>query len=288
MPAEFALDKRLARHSFERAAAGYDAAAVLQNEICGRMLGRLEYIKIEPATVIDAGCGTGNAVPELHKRYPRAHLVALDLALAMARRAQLRLPWWRRMRRGVAAICGDIEALPLRAASADLVWSNLALQWINDLPRACAELRRVLKPGGLLMFSTMGPDTLKELRAAFRGADAYDHVHRFVDMHDLGDALAHAGFADPVMDMEHITMTYSDVATLLKDLRTIGARNVATGRNPGLGARAALEAMKRNYEALRLDGRLPATFEIVYGHAWAPQPRTTADGRPIIPIKVRP
>ena len=286
MSNDLALDKRLLRRSFEQAAAGYDAAAVLQHEVCRRMLSRLDYIKHAPAAVLDAGSGTGNVATALRARYPQATLYALDIALAMVRRARARMPWWQRLLgRGVLPVCGDIEQLPLRDAAVGMVWSNLALQWSNEPQRACAEFRRVLAPGGLLMFSTFGPDTLKELRAAYQGIDRYTHINRFIDMHDIGDMLVHGGFADPVMDMEYITLTYTDVLALMRDLKAIGAHNVTAGRRPGMTARATLAAVERNYEAWRRDGRLPATFEVVYGHAWVPQPRTTADGRPIIPIK---
>jgi len=287
----FVLDKRLARRSFERAATTYDAAAVLQNEICRRMLGRLEYIKVEPAVVLDAGSGTGNALPALLERYPRSRVVALDMALAMARSSGARLPWWGRLVPGrggrLAAVCGDIERLPLAAGAAGLVWSNLALQWMVEPQRAFAETHRVLAPGGLLMFSTFGPDTLKELRASFQGVDAHTHVHRFIDMHDLGDMLVAGGFADPVMDMEVLTLTYSSVRELMRDLKAIGARNSTQGRRAGLAGRTLLEAVGRKYEAFRRDGRLPATFEVVYGHAWKPAPRTSPTGHPVIDIKSR-
>ncbi len=283
------LDRRQVRRSFERAAATYDAAAVLQNEVCRRMLARLDYIRIEPATVLDAGSGTGNAVPGLLERYPGARVIALDLALDMVRRARARRPWWRglldRGRPRLSAVCGDLERLPLRAGSADLAWSNLAIQWLDEPQRAFAEVHRVLTPGGLFLFSSFGPDTLKELRAAFHGIDGHTHVHRFVDMHDIGDRLVACGFADPVMDMEVVTLTYGDVRELMRDLKAIGARNATPGRPAGLFGKARLDRVARNYEAFRRDGRLPASFEIVYGHAWKPQPRTTSDGKPIIPIK---
>ena len=285
----FALDKRLARRSFERAAATYDAAAVLQNEICRRMLARLAYIKLDPALVLDAGSGTGNALEDLLSRWPQARVVALDLALSMARRSRARRPWWRRALDGgrarLAAVCGDIERLPLASGRVGLVWSNLALQWIADPRQACAELYRVLAPGGLLMFSSFGPDTLKELRAAFEGVDGHTHVHRFMDMHDVGDRLIECGFADPVMDMEVVTLTYGDVRALMRELRAIGARNVTLGRRGALGGRERLARMERNYEAFRRDGKLPATFEVVYGHAWKPAPRVSPTGHPVIDIK---
>src|SRR5512134_2001337 len=245
-----AVDKRMVRRSFERAAAGYDAAAVLQNEVCRRMLARLDYVKLAPATILDAGSGTGNAVNGLLARYPGARVIALDLALAMARHARARRPWWRAfLGRGgprLATVCGDIEQLPLSSACAGLIWSNLAMQWSNDPPRAFAELHRVLAPGGLLMFSTFGPDTLKELRAAFRSVDAHTHVHRFTDMHDVGDMLVACGFADPVMDMEIVTLTYADVRELMRDLKAIGAHNMTCGRPATLAGKSLLAKVAQN------------------------------------------
>ncbi len=280
------IDKRLLRLAFERAAASYDGAAVLQREIGSRMLSRLDYVRQQPAVVLDAGCGTGHATVDLQQRYPAATVCGLDLALSMVGRACARSGWVRRLAgRGLRGVCADIENLPLRSGAINLLWSNLALQWVNDPLRAFGEFRRVLAPGGLLMFSTFGPDTLKELRAAYQGTDQHTHVNRFVDLHDLGDMLVQAGFADPVMDMECLTLTYKDVRALMHDLKAIGAHNVTAGRPQGMSARATLAAVERNYEQWRRDDRLPATFEVVYGHAWVPLPRTTADGRPIIPIR---
>ena len=286
MSNDYALDKRTLRRSFERAAATYDGAAVLQDEICRRMLSRLEYIKLEPAAVLDAGCGTGNAVAGLLARYPRARLIALDIAFEMVRRAGARQPWWRKLlERRLDVVCGDVESLPLAAARLDLAWSNLALQWSSEPQRACSELARVLKPGGLLMFSSFGPDTLKELRAAYQGADRHTHVHRFIDMHDVGDMLVQCGFADPVMDMETVTMTYAGVRDLMRDLKAIGASNATLGRPPALSGKSLLARVTQHYEAFRREGRLPATFEVVYGHAWKPRARVSPTGRPVIDIK---
>ena len=283
---ESIIDKRLLRLAFERAAASYDGAAVLQREIGSRMLSRLDYVRQQPAVVLDAGCGTGHATADLQQRYPAATVCALDLALSMVGRACARSGWARRLTgHGLRGVCADIENLPLRAGAINLLWSNLALQWVNDPLRAFGEFRRVLAPGGLLMFSTFGPDTLKELRAAYQGTDQHTHVNRFFDLHDLGDMLVQAGFADPVMDMECLTLTYKDVRAMMHDLKAIGAHNVTAGRPQGMSARATLAAVERNYEQWRCDDRLPATFEVVYGHAWVPMPRTTADGRPIIPIR---
>jgi malonyl-CoA O-methyltransferase len=287
MDEPFSIDRRTLRRSFERAAATYDGAAVLQNEVCQRMLSRLDLVKQDPVVILDAGCGTGNALMPLARRYPAARIFALDLALQMVTRARARFPRWRRLLGGAmpVAVCADIECLPLAGASCNMVWSNLALQWVSDVGRTFAELQRVLVPGGLLMFSTFGPDTLKELRAAYGGIDQHVHVNRFIDMHDLGDALVHNGFADPVMDMEQLTLTYSEVRDLTHDLKAIGARNLMRGRPPGLSGKHTLAMVARRYEPWRRDGKLPATFEVVYGHAWKPQPRLGPSGRPVIDIK---
>lgn len=283
---ELLIDKRCLRLAFEHAAATYDTAAVLQSEVCRRMLGRLDYIKHRPAVILDAGSGTGNALAGLGRRYPEAKLIALDIAVAMLRRGRQRLPWWKGLfTRGAQPVCGDIERLPLADASVGMVWSNLALQWMNDPPRTFAEMRRVLVPGGLLMFSTFGPDTLKELRRAYQGTDRHTHVNRFIDMHDIGDLLVNGGFGDPVMDMECFTLTYHDVRQLMRELKAIGAHNVTRGRPYGLAGKSLLAAVTRNYEAFRRDGKLPATFEVVYGHAWKPQSRLGPGGRTVIDIK---
>ena len=268
------IDKRAVRRSFDRAAVTYDAAAVLQHEVCRRGLERLDYIRHSPARILDAGSGTGNAWRGLAARYPDAAVIALDLASGMLRRARAGVAWHRRLlHRHPALVCGD------------LAWSNLALQWVNALPQAFSEMRRVLAPGGLLLFTTFGPDTLKELRAAQSGIDGYTHVSRFIDMHDIGDLLLQAGFADPVIDMETFTLTYADVRALMHDLKAIGAHNASTDRSPALSGRRWLAALTRNYETLRRDGRLPATFEVVYGHAWKPLPRVGPGGRPVIDIR---
>jgi malonyl-CoA O-methyltransferase len=288
MSDELALDKRAVRRSFENAAADYDRHAVLQHEVCARMLERLDYIKLEPRTILDGGGGTGNAVPGLLARYPGVRLIELDLAQAMVGRALQRVKWWQKlplMRAPLHGVCADLECLPLKNEAVSLVWSNLALQWVADLPRALVELHRVLEPGGLLMFSTFGPDTLKELRGAYDGTDGRTHVNRFLDMHDIGDMLVAARFADPVMDMEQLTLTYDDVRVLMRDLKAIGAHNSMRGRPEGLSAKSLLRMVERNYEALRREGKLPATFEIVYGHAWKPQPRVSLTGHPVIDIK---
>ncbi|MDD5384986.1 MAG: malonyl-ACP O-methyltransferase BioC [Gallionella sp.] len=281
---EFEIDKKQMRRAFSRAAADYDAAAVLQREVCARMLERLAYIKLQPARILDAGSGTGWGARQLAEKYPAAQITSLDIAIGMLQAARSRSGWWQKLFSGAQQmqVCGDIEALPLAANSVEMVWSNLAVQWCNDLPAAFVGLHRVLKADGLLMFSTFGPDTLKELRQAFGGVDSHNHLNRFADMHDIGDMLMHAGFAEPVMDMEYLTLTYDDVRGVLYDLKRIGAHNATAGRGQGLMGKNAWTRLVENYERLRRDGKLPATYEVVYGHAWKPQPRTTKDGAAII------
>lgn len=289
MSEAFALDKRQLRRSFGRAATTYDRAAVLQREICKRALERLDLVRLDPHLIVDAGSGTGFGARALSKRYPRATVLELDLADSMLRTARALRPWWRRWigERRAAFVCGDNERMPIREGAAGMIWSNLAFQWSNDLPGVFAECRRVLRAEGLLTFTTFGPDTLKELRQAFPPEPGAVHVNRFLDMHDIGDMLVHAGFANPVMDMEIVTLTYESVEQLMRELKALGAHNIAAGRGRGLTGRGTLRQLKKRYEIHRRDGRLPATFEVIYGHAWKPQPRLGPGGRPVIDIKPR-
>ena len=261
----FALDGRRVGAAFDAAAGNYDAVAVIQAEVRRRLLERLELFRTKPRRILDAGCGTGHGAGALLRRYRGAELVALDLAPGMLAAARARRPWLRRL----DPVCGDAAAVPLADDSVDMVFSNLMLQWCNDPDRVFSEFNRVLRPGGLLLFTSFGPDTLKELRAAWGAADGHTHVSRFIDMHDLGDALLRAGLGEPVMDAETITLSYTDVRGLMRDLKTMGARNATAGRSRGLTGRRRLAAMEASYERLRTDGRLPATWEVVYGHAWA-------------------
>lgn len=286
---EFKIDKREVRRAFSKAAATYDAAAIVQREVCTRMLERLDVIKLQPARILDAGSGTGFGTRLLVGRYPGAELVSLDIALGMLQGARGTQSWWHKLFGGDKQrfLCADIEALPFAPQSFDMVWSNLAVQWCNELPAAFQGLHGVIRNEGLLMFSTFGPDTLQELRTAFAGVDGYNHLSRFTDMHDIGDMLVAAGFADPVMEMEKITLTYTDVRAVMRDLKSIGAHNATTGRAPGLMGKAKWAQVAQNYEVLRRDGKLPATFEIVYGHAWKVPPKRAADGRSVIRMDLK-
>ena len=292
------VDPRTVRRAFSRAAATFDAAAIVHREVGARMAQRLDYIKLAPLTILDAGCGSGGAIGELALRYPSARIFGLDAAVPMLMAARQRVRGSRSMLRRLLAplmphanglppsfVCADMTLLPLRGVAFDLVWSNLALLWANDLPRVLAEFRRVLTVGGLLTFTTLGPDTLKELRAAFLRADGHTHTNRFIDMHDVGDMLIEAGFAGPVMDMEQLTLTYAEPRALLDELKAVGASNATRGRPRGLMGRARWQRMLAALERMRRDGRVPATFEIIYGHAWKGEPKQTAEGHAIVKLQ---
>lgn len=280
---EEGLDHRAVRRSFDAASGDYDAGAILQKEVRGRLLDRLDFVKLEPLVILDLGAGTGHASRALKDRYPKAQVIAIDLAHGMLVEARRRIGWLRRFER----ICADAGVLPLKDLSVDLVVSNLMLQWCDPPDTVLAEVRRVLRPGGLFTFTSLGPDTLRELRAAWSNVDDRPHVHRFIDMHDLGDALVRAGLAEPVLDVENFTLTYRDARSLMHDLKKIGARNASQQRNPGLQGRGALRRVEEAYEQFRQDGVLPATYEVVYGQAWGrvAEPRTAqAGGEVRIPV----
>ena len=237
---------------------------------------------------MDVGCGTGVFFEKLRERFPRAELLGVDIAHPMLRIAAGRTSWIAKALRlkHPRLACGDAERLPLATASTPFVFSNLALQWTRP-EVVFAEAARVISTGGLFLFSTFGPDTLKELRAAFATVDGYEHVNRFIDMHDLGDALVHAGFTDPVMEMEIITLEYASVEKVMRDLKAIGARNSMPGRPRGLPGRGRWREVIASYEKQRRNGVLPATFEVIYGHAWKAAPRRVADGRQVIDFQPR-
>ena len=268
----FQLDKAGVRAAFDRASVTYEAAAVLQARVADELLGRLEPFDFHPQVILDLGAGTGRAAAELKRRYRRSQVIALDLAPGMLQQAARHQSLFRRFER----VCADAVRLPLQSASVDIVFSNLMLQWCDPLDEVFAEIRRVLKPQGFFTFTTFGPDTLKELRAAWAEADTHNHVNRFLDMHDVGDALVRAGLVEPVLDVDRTQLTYSDGIALMRDLKCIGARNATAGRPRALVSRARLQRVLAAYDSFRKDGRLPATYEVVYGAAWGSAGRPAA------------
>jgi len=274
------LDRIAVRRRFARAAVTYAGASRLEAVVGERMLERLDYVKVSPRRVLDAGCGPAREAGALGDRYPKAAVLMLDVALPMLRLARPAGGLMQRLfaRRERFAICGELERLPLAASSVGLAWSNMVLHWAADPLAAIRELHRVLEPNALLLFSTLGPDTLKELRAV-AGAE---RVHPFADMHNVGDALVAAGFADPVMEAERITLTYPGAKEFLADLRASGQTCALAGRARGLAGKRLISVLQSTLDSTRRSGKLEITFEVVYGHAWKAQPRQTADGRSIV------
>ncbi len=262
------LDRAAVRRAFSQAAERYEATAVLQHEVEAQLLERLVYAPPTPERVLDIGAGTGKASAAIKKRWRGAQVIAMDLALPMLRQTRRRSSFWRPLH----AVCADAQALPIADARVDVIFSNLCLQWCEDLDAVFDECRRVLRPGGVLLFSTFGPDTLHELRSAWSAADDTPHVNRFADIAALGDGLMRAGFRDPVVDREHFVLTYRDAKTLMRELKTIGAHNAAMARARGLTGRARFARVLQAYENFRVDDRLPATYEVIYGMAFAPPP----------------
>ena len=259
------LDKRSIRKFFDCAAKSYDSSAILQEEVRNRLVERLQYMRHQPEAIVDLGCGTGKALGGLQAAYPRARVYAVDIAPQMLRRAGSNFRFLSKKRRVVA----DMERLPFAAQSFDLVFSSLALPWCNDLAQALQEIARVARPGALLLFASFGPATLRELALSWQAQDPYPHVHRFIDMHDVGDAMVAAGFAQPVVDAELIRLEYRDFRSLLEDLKKSGSSNADLGRRRGLTTPAHLRALEASYrEHGFVEDRFVASCEIVYGHAW--------------------
>lgn len=266
------FDPRAVRRAFGRAARGYSQAAVLQREVESRLLEQLQYLDDRvPATVLDLGSGPGSASAALKARWGRkCRVLALDLALPMLREVRAKSRFWR----PIHAVQADARALPLADGSLDLVFSNLCLQWVDDLPRALSELRRVLREGGLLVFSTFGPDTLIELREAYARAGITPPLSPFAAIQQVGDALVAQGFKNPVLERDRFTLTYPDTTALMRDLKAIGATDARVDRPRGLGGRGRHRAVAAAYEPLRREGRLPSTWEVISAMAWAPPPGT--------------
>ncbi len=272
------LETDRVRRAFGRAATGYEAVAVLQHQVETMLLERLDQLTAPPSHVLDLGAGTGRASAAMRKRYPQAEVIAVDMALPMLREAKKHAGWWKPFRR----VCGDARALPLADQSVDLLFSNLCLQWCENLGEVFAEFRRVLRPGGWLLFTSFGPDTLTELRQSWAAVDENAHVNVFLDMHDVGDAMLAAGFRDPMLDIERFVLTYRDARQLMRELKAIGAGNAHSARARGLTGKSRLRGMLDHYEQFRnADGVLPASYEVIFAQAQAPestQPRRNKDG----------
>jgi malonyl-CoA O-methyltransferase len=268
----FGLDRRAVALAFDRASGSYDAAAALQQRVRDELVQRLGEFKLAPKSILDLGAGTGHGSRALKRRYPDALVVAVDIASGMLEHARRQSRWLRHFER----VRADAYRLPFRDGSFDLIFSSLMLQWCDDLDAVFAELLRVLRPDGALIFSTFGPDTLIELRAAWSVSDAPgNHVNHFFDAPTLGTALMHAGFAEPVLDVDRIVIGYDDALTLMRELKAIGAHNVTRGRARGLTGRQRLAAMTRAYEQQRTNAKLPATYEVINAICWGGESRAS-------------
>ncbi|WCE05579.1 malonyl-ACP O-methyltransferase BioC [Pseudoxanthomonas sp. JBR18] len=265
------FDVRQSRRAAARAAPHYTDAAALQREVESRLLDSLEYLDARvPQVVLDVGSGPAHAAAAMHKRWPKARVIAMDVALPMLREARKQAGWWKPF----ARVCADARALPVAEHSVDVLFCNLCLHDLEDLPAVFAGFRRVLRPGGLLLCSTYGPETLVELREAFAG-DTAPHVHPFAQIAQFGDALMMAGFRDPVLDRDLFTLTYPDLSALMRELRALGATNALSARRTSLTGKGRFDAARAAYARARdADGRLPSTWEVIYAHAWAPEAGT--------------
>ncbi len=272
-----AFNKTKIAASFNRAAQVYADHAVLQRTVAERLLERLELVNISPKMIIDVGSGPGGAARQLAKMYKGAQVLQLDLSMEMLSQSRAQDS---RFFSKQQYICGDAESLPLVKNSVELFFSSLMLQWCNDLDAVFTQIKSTLTKQGLFLFATLGPDTLKELRSSWAEVDDGVHVNTFIDMHDVGDALIRTGFVEPVMDVEHITLTYEDCFSLMKDLKTLGASNADDDRTRGLTGKNKIKSLESAYEKYRSEGRLPATYEVVYGHAWTPLQETSSDSLP--------
>jgi malonyl-CoA O-methyltransferase len=260
------LDAAAIARSFGAASGSYDAAAWLQAAVRSELLSRLDLLRQPPRAMLDLGAGTGVAAAALKQRFRRAAVTAADIAAPMLAQVRRRSRFWRPIR----CVEADARTLPFEDASFDLVFTSLMLQWLQPPDVALREMRRVLKPGGLLLASSFGPQTLQELRDAWRAADAGVHVNEFVDMHDLGSALHRAGFIEPVLDVDRHVQHYPDTRALMRELKSLGARNLHAARARGLTGRRTFAAMNAAYDAQRQAHGLPATWQVVYAVAWAP------------------
>ncbi|HEV7432110.1 MAG TPA: malonyl-ACP O-methyltransferase BioC [Steroidobacteraceae bacterium] len=272
--APFRLDRRAVERSFNRASGQHAAAAPLQTRVGAELLERLQFFDLKPRVILDLGCGVGTAAAQLRRRFPRSRVVAIDSAYLMTREARRRQHFWRRFE----CVCADARALPLAGQSVDLVFSNLMLQWCDDPAALFAQMQRVLRPGGLILYSTLGPDTLHELRTAWSSADTASHVSAFADITQLAAAMSHSGLSEPVMDRELQLAHYPDVHALMSELRTLGAQHAAADRRRSLTGRSRMQRMLDAYESMRTAAGIPASWEIIYGAGFAGTARPDTSG----------
>ncbi|MCD6055400.1 MAG: malonyl-[acyl-carrier protein] O-methyltransferase BioC [Gammaproteobacteria bacterium] len=262
------LEISVIKKAFNRAAQTYDEASVLQTITGEALIARLSLLKLNPRTILDLGAGTGKVTSALSQYYPKADVIALDLAEQLLKKIHS-------YDKNIGRICAQAPFLPVADHSVDFVFSNASLHWFGDLTVLFAEVQRVLTPNGLFLFSLWGTDTLFELKKAWQAVDQYIHVNSFYDMHNVGDALIFAGFTEPVLDVDHYTLTYSTLNDLFYDLKAMGSHNAAAARFQGLTGKGCFANLEASYEIYRQEEGLPATYEVIFGHAFAPDLEST-------------
>jgi malonyl-CoA O-methyltransferase len=256
------------RRRFDRAAASFDDVDFVHRKSADGLIERLAPVVIDAKRILDVGGATGSAGNILCKRFKRSRVIVLDASHEMLRNAAKKQSWFSR----VSTLQGDATSLPLQTGAVDLVFSNLLLPWVNDLPAMFAGVARVLRKDGLFAFSTLGPDSLSVLRDAWASVDGGQHVNQFADMHDVGDGLVHAGLRDPVLDTDFLKVSYRDTASLFRDLTLLGARNCLSGRNRALTGKRRFQDMQKELRRHFRQGLLELRLELVYGHAWGGGP----------------
>lgn len=271
----YAIDHRDVRHAFDEAADKYDSVSLLQQTITDRLLEAFEHINIRPSLILDLGSGTGYGSRNLKQLFRKARIFQLDLSVEMLKASRKQSPLFFSKNH---FLCADANKIPLNSNSIDLVFSSLMLQWCSGLDAVFKEVMRVLRPGGVFLFSSFGPDSLKELRESWQKADDHVHVNAFVDMHDMGDALMRNGMDAPVLSVEHIVLTYDECKQLMRELKSIGAHNINNGRRRTLTGKQRLDKVIKHYETFRCENKLPATYEVIYGHAWCSENDKHHDG----------
>ena len=257
---------------FDRAAKNFDSADFVHRHTFSGLIQRLSPTVIKPSRILDLGCATGTGSRQLAKQYRRARGISLDATFAMlqlARKKHTRLS-------RVTELQGDATCIPLQDGSVDLVFGNLLLPWVSDLPACFAEIGRVLRKDGVFAFATFGPESLDEIRAAWRSLDQDWHANAYPDMHDIGDALVRAGLREPVLDVDHLRVTYRDTDTLYQDLTNSGARNSLQNRRKTLTGKQRFRQMEEKLRADAKNGALSLNLELVYGHAWGGGPQLPA------------
>lgn len=264
---DYLINEGNVRSAFNASAKDYDAFSLLQRTITERLIESFDQIKIKPGAILDLGSGTGFGSRKLKQRFKKAHIYQCDLSDEMLRRSKKQSSYFFSKDHFV---CANAKQIPLSDNHFDLVFSSLMLQWCSDLDAVFTEVKRLLKPGGVFLFTSFGPDTLKELRDSWSKVDEHVHANAFVDIHDIGDALMRNGLNEPVLSVEHLTLTYDDCKQLMRDLKGIGAQNINSGRRKTLTGKKRLAKMVQYYESYRENNKLPATYEVIYGHAWQP------------------